>query len=269
MARVTAKRGKVLRDPIAGPGLLIVEGQQYQFSMEGVWKSEVPAKPGLAVDVEFGPNNTVIGIIAVPESQLAKEQADQAMAEKGGQIAGQMVPKFSMNSLIAGGLLIISWFFLTAVSVELPFLGTLKYSFWEVLGFLNSSNILEALNTRKHPSAGFYGFLAMVALVGPFLHHFWKDKRAFLGGLLPLVFMAFVGLMIRSSISSTFGGGANDPQNIGQQMQDEAMKAISLGFGTYISVLVSLYFAAVGTKKFLAAKASVPGAQPQSQKVAA
>jgi hypothetical protein len=47
------KRGKILRDPRAGPGLLMIEGRQYWFSMEGVWKSEVPPKPGLAVDVKL------------------------------------------------------------------------------------------------------------------------------------------------------------------------------------------------------------------------
>ena len=48
-----SKRGKVLRDPHAGPGLLMVEGQQYQFLLEGVWKSDVPPTPGLVVDLEF------------------------------------------------------------------------------------------------------------------------------------------------------------------------------------------------------------------------
>ena len=45
-----AKRGKILRDANAGPGLLMVEGQQYPFSLEGVWKSEVPPRPGLPVE---------------------------------------------------------------------------------------------------------------------------------------------------------------------------------------------------------------------------
>ena len=38
-----SKRGMALRDPYAGPGLLIVEGQQYPFVLEGVWGSEAPA----------------------------------------------------------------------------------------------------------------------------------------------------------------------------------------------------------------------------------
>src|SRR5438477_327433 len=66
-----SKRGKVLRDPHAGPGLLMVEGQQYQFLLEGVWKSDVPPTPGLVVDLEFDSQGKISGITAVPESQIA------------------------------------------------------------------------------------------------------------------------------------------------------------------------------------------------------
>lgn len=73
------KRGKILRDPRAGPGLLMIEGRQYWFSMEGVWKSEVPPKPGLAVEVKLDRTGQILAITAVSESQLAKEQAERSM----------------------------------------------------------------------------------------------------------------------------------------------------------------------------------------------
>ncbi len=41
------KRGKILRDASAGPGLLSVYGQHYQFSREGMWRSEVPPAAGM------------------------------------------------------------------------------------------------------------------------------------------------------------------------------------------------------------------------------
>ncbi len=70
------KRGKVLRDPYRGPGLLMVEGQQYPFLLESVWKSDGPPKPGLPVDIEFGQSGQILAITVVPESQLAKEEAE-------------------------------------------------------------------------------------------------------------------------------------------------------------------------------------------------
>jgi hypothetical protein len=68
------KRGKILRDPRTGPDLLMIGGQQYSFSMEGVWTSEVPPKPGLAVDVELDRAGQILAIAGVSESQLANEQ---------------------------------------------------------------------------------------------------------------------------------------------------------------------------------------------------
>src|SRR5215470_5932388 len=70
------KRGKVLRDASAGPGLLAVDGQHYQFSLQGVWRSNVPPTAGMTVDVEFGSDAAIVGITQVADSQIAKEQAE-------------------------------------------------------------------------------------------------------------------------------------------------------------------------------------------------
>ena len=254
-----SKRGKVLRDPYAGPGLLMVDGQQYPFVLEGVWRSATPAKVGLPVDVEFDAGGTVRAITAVSESQVAKEQAELALAtakEKGAAVASNLVTRFGMPALIAEGVLIVAWFFLTAVSVQIPFAGKLEFTFWQILGFLNASNLLDVLERNGHPSTGIYGFLALACLAGPLIHHFWKDKRAVLAGALPLVFMIIVGLMVRSNLNNALGGSVGTPLGeVQQQVQDEVMKAVSMGLGIYVSALAALYFAGVATKKFLAARA--------------
>jgi hypothetical protein len=267
------KRGKILRDPHAGPGLLIVEGRQHQFFLEGVWKSDVPAKPGLAVDVEFDGQGTLNAITAVPESQLAKEQAEIALAaakQRGAALASSMVARFGMPQLVAAGVLIFSWSFLTTVSAQLPFLGALEFTFWQVLGYLNSGNLPQALESHGSPSTGIYGFLAVAAIAGPFFHHFWKDKRASLGGLLPLIFMLAVGILVRSSLHNAFGGAVNSPYaNVQKQAQEEFLKAISLGFGAYLSLVVSSYFTVIAAKQFRAAKRGEPEVFENTQRAAA
>jgi hypothetical protein len=255
-----SKRGKVLRDTNSGPGLLIVEGQQYPFTLDGVWRSAEPPKAGMTVDVEFDVLGAIRGIDAVPDSQLAKEQAGVALAaakEKGAAVASTVIAKIGVPDLVAFGLIIIAWFFLTAVSVDIPFAGKMTFTFWQMLGFLNTDNLLDVLQSNGHPSAGFYGFCAVVCLVGPLVYHFWKDKRAVLGGILPLLFMTIIGLMVRSSINKMMGGAASGPLgDLQQEAQSEMMKAISIGFGIWLSVLGSLYFAGMAVKKFLAAKAT-------------
>jgi hypothetical protein len=216
------------------------------------------------VEVEFDTSSgQIASITAVPESQLAKEQAEVALKaakEKGGQIFGQIVAKVGMPNLVAGLVLFIAWFWLNAVVVNVPFAGKIEVTFWQVLGLLNASNIIEVLGSNMRGSAGLYGFFAVVCLAGPFVQYFyfWKDKRAALGGVLPLVFMVIVGIMVHSSISNAMGpvptGGMY--ADMQRQAQDEMSKAISMGMGAYLAVLASLYFAGAGLKKYLAAKAT-------------
>jgi hypothetical protein len=267
------KRGKVLRDTSAGHGLLAIDGNQHQFSLEGIWKSSDPPRPGMQVLVEFAPDLAILSVIPIPKSQIAKEQAEAVMKaarEKAGVVVSAAVERFGWPLLIATGLLIIGWFFLNAMSVQTLF-GKVNYSFWQVLGFLNAENAGEVvMQGRGGPGAGFYGFVAFVALAGPFLYYFWKDKRAGLGGLLPLAFMLFVALMVRSSLHSVTGGFADGPlAEMQRQAQQEMMDAISMGAGAYVSTIVALYLAAVSAKQFLVARSVDAEVTPISKQAAA
>jgi hypothetical protein len=267
------KRGKVLRGASDGAGLLIVDGQQYPFSIEGMWKSEVPPNSGTAVEVEFDQDGKIHAVHAISESQIAREQAENALAiakQTGSALAAKAVAKFGLPTLVAAGLLMIAWLFLAAVSVQTP-LGKLDFTFWQILGFLNSSNSFEAMmQGRGQPGAGFYGLLALISIAGPFVRYFWKDKRAAMAGLLPLLFMLIVGLMIRSTLENSFGSDVPAAFSVAmKQMRDEALAAVSLGFGTYLSGLVSLYFAAIALKEFLARKTTGKQNSQTAQRAAA
>lgn len=266
-----SKRGRVLRDPYAGPGLLMVEGQQYSFGLEGLWKSEVPAKPGLVVDVDFDHDRKIIGITAVPESQLAKEQAAlalEAAKARGGNLFGQVVATVGAPGLVAAGVLFLSWTWLTAIAIQLPY-GRMQFTFWQLLGYLNSENVAGAMERNIHPSAGIYGLLALICVVAPFLHCVWKDKRAVLAGFLPLVFMIIVGVMARNTMTNAIGGAGNPYGEMRKQVQDELTKAISYGMGIYLSALASVYFAGTAARNYLAAKATEIDVMPRSHKAAA
>jgi len=255
-----SKRGTILRDANAGPGLVNVDGQQHQFNLEGVWKSAVPPKPNMQVDVDFGADGTITSLTAVSESQIAKEQAEVVMAaarEKSKAVATAAVAKFGLHTLVATGLLIVGWFFLNTAVIQSP-VGNLNYSFWQVLGWVNAGGAMQSIMQGGiSPSAGLYGLLAILALAGPFVHYFWKDKRAVLGGLLPLLFMLVIWLMARNEITNVGGVDTTGvPAEVLKQMRDQALAAVSLGLGAYLSLLVCLYFAAMSLKSFLVAGAS-------------
>ncbi len=64
-AAETRKRGKVLREPGAGPGLMIVEGQQFPFSLTDLWQSPQPPKIGMIVEAEFNRDGKLVAIRAI------------------------------------------------------------------------------------------------------------------------------------------------------------------------------------------------------------
>ena len=253
------KRGKVLRDTSAGAGLLIVDGQQYPFSAKEVWRSETPPMPGMVVEVEFEQYGKIQAIRTLNDPELAAARQSPALSAK--QMALSLVSRgngrFGSMNLLAAGLLLISWTALAAISVQTP-LGKLEFTFWQMLGFLNSGNSFEAMSQgRSQAGPGLYGFLALAAMAAPFLRFLSRTKGAALGGLFPLLFMTFIGLMIRSHFENAFSSGAQDALNpVIQQMRDEALAAISPGSGSYVSGLTCLYFAAITVQELVAARTS-------------
>lgn len=274
------KRGKIIRDTNAGPGLLSIEGQQHQFTLEGVWKSDVAPAVNAVVDVDFGDGEKIVSIIVVPESQLAKEQASVAMAsakEHGAQAVSLLVAKFGVDTLVAMALLVVGWFFLNELSVQLSASNSMEIGFWKLLGLLNSNvSVIAAAAVRNNNGAGIYGFLALVALVAPLTSYFWKDPRAHLAGVLPLVFMLFVAISLYMGIqdgikqaadeasgtarvfAGLFGGAkqaAQSTEELVNAMGKEIMRAIHIGAGAYLSLAVGVFFAGKGSMKFLASRA--------------
>ncbi|MFZ6849185.1 hypothetical protein [Undibacterium sp. RuRC25W] len=267
------KRGRIMRDTNNGPGLIGCAGDQFEFQLEGVWKSETAPVINSVVEFDVDDTKKVIAISVISESQLAKEQADKALqaAKETGTVAlHQLVSRVGMPVLVATAVLAISWFFLSTMTVQASQYLTAKITFWKLLTILNlgSGGMLQALESGGGNDTGLYGFLVFVSLVGPFVYQIWKDPKAHLGNCLPLLMMLFVvlsfylgiedGIKSSQQISSALGGGAQATQMMNgmmAEMMKAAMGAIHVGVGAYLSVLSSLYLAFVGITRFLAAKA--------------
>ena len=63
-AAATSKPGKVLREPGGGPGLMIVEGQQFPFFLTDLWQSPQPPKIGMLVEAVFNRDGKLVAIRA-------------------------------------------------------------------------------------------------------------------------------------------------------------------------------------------------------------
>lgn len=268
------KRGKILRDTSVGDGLLSIEGQQYPFKLDGIWKSDISPKVNMVVDVGFSTTNAteINSIVVIADSQLAKEQAELAMSAvkvKGAQLASGLLDKFGIEMLVAMALLILGWFFFNTISIQISSTYGFGITFWQTLGIVNSPvGVISAFGIGGvNSGGGVYSLLAILALLAPITPFFWKDPRAHLGGLLPLVFMIFIIAMIYLGVhdgmsqaqnaAGTFGGQAAKQivADMTANMTAQVMRAFSVGMGGYLSVVVSLYFAGKSIIKFLATKA--------------
>ena len=257
------KRGKVLRDTNAGPGLLTVEGKQYTFTLEEMWTSDVPPRTGMTVAVAFDAAGAPEKVSAVAESQLAREGATAVLADArrhSGALANGLVRRLGLGTAMVVGILLIAWLFLPSLVMQLPY-GGANCSFWALLSYVNAPNTAMVLGQDpRFLSSGIWGLLGAIALVGPLVAIVWKDKRAALGGVLPFAFMLLVFLMLWASIGHASGPATGNASldSFAKSFASEAVNRLwqntSLGVGAYVSFLCSLYLAVLSVRRYFAAK---------------
>ncbi|HNR23715.1 MAG TPA: hypothetical protein PKL49_11920 [Steroidobacteraceae bacterium] len=246
----TIKRGRVLRDTSAGEGLVFVDGNQYAFRLEGVWKSEYAPKVNMGVEAEFDEQGRLMALRSVSASGVAGEQAAQALGaaqESAKRLAAELqakgLPAFQQYAqrigypvLAAFVALIIGWFFLAAVSVDLGFMGRNSVTFWQGLKFLNSG----AAAALGGGSTGFYGLLCIAALLAVVLPQVWPNPRARYGMAAPLALMLLVLIVAYAKVPAV-------PQGA-EEFAAEFRKAVSLGLGTYLAFAAAIYLAWKGLR---------------------
>ncbi len=264
------KRGRVLRVPGEGPGLVIVEGQQFWFVMDSIWKSTVPPAAGLIVEVGLDGNSQLIAIEAVVGVRADQRNEVNSRKAKAVQIVSRLIGRCGIMNLVAVSALAVAWCCVTNVSLQAPLVGRLDFTFWQVLGLLNAGSSFQAVNLRNGiDGVGYYGWLAAVALSGPFLYSLWKDRRARIGGLAPLLFTIIIGLMARSWMQNALAGSFETYADLGRGMQPDVSKVVSLGAGAYLSIIASLYFGIVAVGQFFSERSGGSNASAGTKRVAA
>jgi hypothetical protein len=263
-----AKRGRVLRDPRLGPGLLMVEGRQYPFLMEGLWRSEVPARPGLVVNVDFDAHGNLNAITAVPECQVDSKVAARAKASVRPFFEHSAPGSASLVRLTGVAAILLCWLFLSGVSIHQPFFGTLDLTFWQILGALNTGSLTALSDVAGTPDAGAFGLLAVLVLAGPFFPLVWKPRWASLGGMLPLSFIVLVAYWTGGSIQASLAPQTAASWGSSQTPSTGILHAVSIGFGTYLSASVAIYFAISSVRQFVVTSRSRKSRLEQSRMAA-
>ncbi len=255
------KRGKILRDTNGGPGLLTVEGKQLVFTLENMWTSDIPPRAGMTVEVFFGSDGLPVTVRAIPESQIAREQAEETLAgvkKRGQELTRETFRRFGVGTVVGVLGLLAGWFLLTTVSIK-DGPPELNFTFWNLLGFVNNGQALAGMGfggAAGTPSGGVWDLLLLAALAGPLISFFWPDRRAHLAGLLPAVLMVLAFAVLRSHvISSVATANIYLGNRAGSEILHVFLQHVTFGLGLYVAVLSSLYFAVIGAKRFLSASA--------------
>ena len=257
MSVVLTSRGTVIKIPDATPGLVIVNGVQKSFTLEGVWRSPVAPAPNMTVDVELDGSGSVVGISAVDSQKLAKEKFDQIgnLAQQQGKEAaeiakqgvGALATRMGTVALVATVIVWVAWFFLPFAKIEF-FLLNRTLTFWEFLA-LDMTNPQSPTGSR-----GILGLLGMLCLVAPVARPFVQHAKARFLNAAPLAFV-IAGYLL---VYLRFSGGADDigeNPTIAQMqagIQAEAAKALlesmSISPAAIVLAIAAGYLAFLGLR---------------------
>ena len=182
-ANVVRPRGTVIKVPDASPGLLFLNGQQVQFSLQGVWKSPVAPAANMTVDVDLDGAGAIAAITVADSKEAAGQKLNElleVLKVQGTRLLKLLLPalrslsaRMGVVPLSAAVLVWISWFFFPAASVDMGS-GRLSFSFWNLLG-IDFSNPESIATGGSHGMVSFLGVIAIaVPYAAPFLRTAWS-----------------------------------------------------------------------------------------------
>jgi hypothetical protein len=237
------KRGRILRDTATGPGLLTVEGTQYTFLLEGMWRSEIPPRTGMSVDVAFDPAGAPEMVYAVSEGQAAKEQAQRALTgvlKQGESMKGSLKSRFSAVTIAVEAVMLACFFLLPNMQMGNAWL-LHKINGWDAIG-------LDP-NTMMINDHGLLSLLAVACLVAPLVVPFvkqgwsrWLYAAPFAFTILAVVAISTTIHHIGQQAAGTIGGvlGSEAASQVNRQVSG----MFSISFGAYGVLLCSIYLLA-------------------------
>lgn len=280
-------RGVITQDTSSGPGIVVVQGNPYPFQKAGMWQSPSEPRVGMEVDVTFNPEVGIACIVEVQQpappmavwpAPVSEPQAgwppapaemplpavpayappppDSLSAAPRRQRTGQEELADTLRlwvgvpDLVAIGVLLLGWFLLSTVSVNLFGLSEVNLSFWQLLSHAGSLN-LSGLTSSNSDANVLMSLIGIVALLGALLPLVWRARPAHLAGVLPLVVMLLVaaelmhGLQRAAQSANSFFGNA-----LGNSLAHEALKMVHIGLGFWVSLAASLWLAFSAVKKF-------------------
>jgi hypothetical protein len=234
-------RGRILQyNGNDGTGLISADGQQYPFQIS-MWKSDTPPAVGKTVEVVLAEGRPQ-SVSLVADDVLMREKTAE-LTGKLGSFVGELSSGLAKGGAATGGGGVIGFYgrnLVIAYAVYL--LGTLFFNAISIkmMGQSEGKPLFELASLLSQIGGGggvkFGLILAYLGFAVPF---FWRDRRAWLLLLLPLVVLLYA---LWSGTRALSGGGGP-----GGGMGD----LFSFGIGFYLALISGVVLAAGGVKRFL------------------
>jgi hypothetical protein len=239
----TQLRGTIIKTPDASPGLLMVNGRQKPFVIEGMWKSPVAPAVNMTVDAEFDSAGSIQSLAVVDPQQAdggklnqisdAAQQHGRDAAVIARQGFGALVARTGKVTLAAAIIVWITWFFMPGAGFSISFLGvaqTKSFTLWDALS-------LDPKNNMEPGTFGFLNLVVIAAIVAPFAASFLRQKWARWLYAAPLACLVIAWIAIAYDFSEAVSGsGRVGAALTGIQLVPE--------YGTFLAALASLVVAA-------------------------
>jgi len=230
-------RASILRMPGDGPGLLFVDGRQWPFTVDNVWKSPVAPSVNMLVDVDFDGQGNITAIAAVDPQEVAREKLGQiggaaqqhgkeaaAIARQG---AGSPVARMGKVTLAAAVILWLAWFFMPGLGFSVSLLGagqTKSYTLWDAL-------TLDPNNDMNPGSVGFLNLIVIAGIAAPFVASFLRHRQARFLYAAPLACLLIAWFTIEYEFNQVLAA-SGIAANMGIKMLPD--------FGTFVAGAASL-----------------------------
>ena len=215
----SSARGTIIKVPDATPGLLLLDGGQYAFTLEGVWRSAMAPAANQSVIVELDSADAVLSITVVDQQQIAKEKLAElsGVAKVQGKVVAAQIESViralaaRMGSATLGiaVLIWITWFLFHAAGVGEGGVDMGSYTFWKLIGtnFADQVSVMDPGHAR-----GWLRLLGFVAIVAPFLAPFIREAWSRYLNAAPLAVVLLAWIVLHANMAGTFGQmGADNP----------------------------------------------------------
>lgn len=236
-------RGKILQyNGNDGTGIIVADGQQHRFALSH-WKGDAVPAPGKTVEVALA-DGQVQSVTLVGEDVLMREKASELGGKLGSLVGGiasgiskegggggaalgaSVLDRYGKPTLVAYGLFLLGTTMFKAISIPMLGGGPTMFQMAEFMSAFGGGGGIKMLLVLSYLSIGV-----------PF---FWRDRRAWLALLLPLL----TGVWAVIKAMSIGGGGGGGGGGIG--LGDFGI------FGFYLPILAAVYLGLTGFRKFAA-----------------